>query len=793
MQAPSLPPDEARRLEALRGLDVLDTPPEAEFDAVVRLAASLLGVPIALVTLVDAGRQWFKARIGLEVESTERSISFCGHVVADGAPLIVPDAAADPRFEDNPLVTGAPHIRFYAGVPLRMPSGAVLGTLCVIDRAPRTLTAAQQESLSLLAQQATALLRMRRQTLAMAHEQVELETFRQFFDLAPDLLCTLDAQLRFVEFNAAWRETLGWPADALRGRSMLDLVHPDDRPGTLLRAAELQPGQAHVGCCENRLRHEDGHWVHLSWTIRASAGRTFCVARDVTAERAERRALRDREQRLRVLLETMAEGVVMHDAAGRLLHCNAAAERHFGLSRAELEAGAPDHPAWQATHEDGAPFPLPEHPQAQVRRTGEAQTGVRVFVHHPDGRRSTLSIDARPIVLDDESGRTAAMSVVRDITEENRLRRMADRLARQERFVATGTLAAGVGHEINNPLSYVMGNIDYVLEELDRRSATEVVRWLPECRAILREARDGAERVRKIVRGLRALAQEGGPVRPTSVEAAVRQALDTAAHALRRRATVEVQLDDLPPVAADETRLTQVLVHLLVNAGQCFADDAPEKNRVTLRAVQHGLAVDISVTDNGPGMDARTLPRIFDPFFTTRPVGQGMGLGLSISEGIVTGFGGALTCESSPGAGARFNVRLASTPPTATEDDAGLLHVLVIDDDQAILAALEFALGDNARVVSVSDPRDALLVLARERFDAVLCDVMMTHLTGLELHARVAHESPVQAARFVFITGGPADVASKTALEALPNPCLRKPLRTLDLRAAIRNLGRWAS
>jgi PAS domain S-box-containing protein len=304
-----------------------------------------------------------------------------------------------------------------------------------------------------------------------------------------------------------------------------------------------------VECCENRLRHQDGHWVRLSWTIRASAGHTFCVARDVTAERRERRALRDREQRLSVLLETMAEGVVMHDASGRLLHCNAAAERHFGLTRAELEAGAPEDPGWQSTHEDGAPFPLAEHPQALVRRTGEAQTGVRVFVHHADGRRSTLSIDARPIVLDEEIGRTGAMSVVRDITEESRLRRMADRLARQERFVATGTLAAGVGHEINNPLSYVMGNLDYVLEELDRRSATEVVRWMPECRAILREARDGAERVRKIVRGLRALAQEGGPVRPTSVEAAVRQALDTAAHAknaILKLKTKQIKFEAIP-------------------------------------------------------------------------------------------------------------------------------------------------------------------------------------------------------------------------------------------------------
>ena len=137
MHVPMKPDNEDSRLLALRSYVVLDTEPEPAFDALARIAARVLGVPIALVSLVDADRQWFKARYGLDVRETSRDISFCGHVVANDERLVVPDAQVDSRFVDNPLVVGEPRVRFYAGVPLRAPQGEVLGTLCAIDHAPR--------------------------------------------------------------------------------------------------------------------------------------------------------------------------------------------------------------------------------------------------------------------------------------------------------------------------------------------------------------------------------------------------------------------------------------------------------------------------------------------------------------------------------------------------------------------------------------------------------------------------------------------------------------------------------
>ena len=141
MQVAALPDNEPTRLTALYQLLILDTPPEERFDRIAAFAAQEFEVPIAVITLVDAERQWFKAKVGIEVCQTGRDVSFCAHAILHDDIMVVPDAAADARFVDNPLVTGAPHIRFYAGAPLLLSSGLRLGTLCLIDREPRTLDA----------------------------------------------------------------------------------------------------------------------------------------------------------------------------------------------------------------------------------------------------------------------------------------------------------------------------------------------------------------------------------------------------------------------------------------------------------------------------------------------------------------------------------------------------------------------------------------------------------------------------------------------------------------------------
>ncbi|MDR3716528.1 MAG: GAF domain-containing sensor histidine kinase [Puia sp.] len=166
IKAPA-PSDESLRLQYLREFDILDTPEEEDFNEIVRLASKICNTPISAVTLIDASRQWFKAKVGLDVSETGRDISFCGHTIMNGAIFVVPDATKDERFHDNPLVTGDPDIRFYAGVPLVSGNGGRLGTLCVIDRVPRQLDADQQEVLIVLGRQVSKLMELHKRNLEL--------------------------------------------------------------------------------------------------------------------------------------------------------------------------------------------------------------------------------------------------------------------------------------------------------------------------------------------------------------------------------------------------------------------------------------------------------------------------------------------------------------------------------------------------------------------------------------------------------------------------------------------------
>jgi len=299
MESPLIPPSEAERLAALLSYDVLDTAPEQAYDDLVRIAAHLLDMPIALVSLVDAERQWFKARVGLDAPETSREVSFCGHAVFHRESLVIPDALADPRFHDNPLVTGPPHVRFYAGAPLQSPDGHVLGTLCVIDHEPRSLDPAKLELLEALARQAVSLLELRRRaaeaerTAATLREVSTLQ--RRFFELSLDMLCVAGNDGYFKRVNPAWTKTLGHPEDELLGHPFLDFVHPDDRERTIQEAAKLATGSYDTIAFENRYRALDGSWRWLMWSVSPDpeSGLLMAVARDITPLKQVQQHLRE--------------------------------------------------------------------------------------------------------------------------------------------------------------------------------------------------------------------------------------------------------------------------------------------------------------------------------------------------------------------------------------------------------------------------------------------------------------------------------------------------------------------
>ena len=318
MQAAPIPANEAERLRALRELRLLDTAPEADYDNIVRIASIICETPIALVSLVDEHRQWFKARVGLEQAETGRAESFCAHAVATEQALVVPDAMADERFADNPLVLGGPNIRFYAGLPVRGPTGHVKGTLCVIDKQPRTLSHAQWGMLQLLASQVEGLLRTRQTEMLLKEREAQLATKQLLIDEALDTVggTLWDWDLRTGVIRESERRSvlLGYQKGELREHidEWVAMTHPDDVEAVYASVNAHIRGQAPFYRAELRQRTKSGDWKWFSsrgkvieWDSNRHAVRIVGVAVNIDDQKMAEQQLREQAERAQA--ETQAK------------------------------------------------------------------------------------------------------------------------------------------------------------------------------------------------------------------------------------------------------------------------------------------------------------------------------------------------------------------------------------------------------------------------------------------------------------------------------------------------------
>ena len=370
------------------------------------------------------------------------------------------------------------------------------------------------------------------------------------------------------------------------------------------------------------------------------------------------------------------------------------------------------------------------------------------------------------------------------------------RLMIADRLASVGTLAAGVAHEINTPLSYVIANIDMILEELralPEGSATGRLRDLEE---MAKDAREGLERIKKIVRGLKTFSRaDDEVVAVLEVKQVLELAIKMAFNEIRHRARLVKEYGPTPLVLADDARLGQVFLNLLLNAAQAIPDGNAAVNeiRIVTSTDALGRAV-VEVRDTGPGIAPEILDRIFDPFFTTKGVGTGTGLGLSISRNSVAGMDGELTVRSVLGRGTTFAVALPpssdqrlpeSFTAAASPLGKGRAVILVVDDEPAVGIALQRVLREH-EVVVVTSVREALGVLSTGRhFDVIFSDLMMPQATGMDFYRDLAKRSPSDAARIVFLTGGAFTTDARDFLESVPNARMDKPFEPKTMRELV--------
>lgn len=429
------------------------------------------------------------------------------------------------------------------------------------------------------------------------------------------------------------------------------------------------------------------------------------------------------------------------------------------------------------------------------------------------GTRRTVII--RKATFCDDQGRVAGLAgTMTDVTAQRRAEaalaeaveareRAQERLAQADRLASVGTLAAGVAHELNNPLTFVLSNLAFAVEELHRLLSAgmavepEAVEDLERC---LEEARQGADRMRVIVRDLRAFSRGDEPGHgPVEVRRALEYAIGLAWTQLQGRARLVRDFAEVRPVRGSEARLGQVFLNLIVNAAHAIPEGAPAQHevRVTTRPAAGGL-VAVEVRDDGAGMTEEVRRKIFDPFFTTKPVGLGTGLGLWVCHNLVRAHGGEIEVESEPGRGTTFRVLLpeagedppAAPPRTAAPPPprARRPRVLVVDDEPFVGATLRRQLSTDHDVDVVASPAEALRRLAGGvPFDAVICDVVMPGGGGAALREELRRSAPALAERMLFISGGVATPEGE-ALAASGVPWLEKPFDRKQLLEAVGRL-----
>jgi PAS domain S-box-containing protein len=510
-------------------------------------------------------------------------------------------------------------------------------------------------------------------------------------------------------------------------------------------------------------------------------------------------SLVESEHSYRALVEAMNEGAATLSEGGVILYCNL---RFSSLVQEPLERTI------------GSSMQAHVHPRSRVafgeflKRALESDVREEMTLRGPSGVEIPVYLSASAIISE---GRRRYCIVATDLREQKRgeaavaaeraAREAAEKSAQEQlmlsdRMASVGMLAAGLAHEINNPLASVMGNLHLVAEALAQGAGALSPTEFEEVGDEVRDASASAERIRDIVADLKIFSRpREDRLGPVDVRQVMESTLRMAWNEVRHRAHLVKNYGDTGRVKASESRLGQVFLNLVVNAAQAIAEGRADRNeiRISTRSREDGYVV-VEVADTGPGIPPESLGRIFTPFYTTKPVGAGTGLGLAICRRIVTELGGTIDVESEVGKGTVIRVALppaherapVEAPATRRTDKARRrARVLVVDDEPMIRRLVERALAEH-EVVALGSAELALRHLREgEHFDVVLCDLMMPQMTGMDLYAELLRIDRRQAERMVFMTGGAFTPSARSFLQEVDNVRIAKPFEASELRGLI--------
>ena len=487
---------------------------------------------------------------------------------------------------------------------------------------------------------------------------------------------------------------------------------------------------------------------------------------------------------LRALSEQNPEGiVVVRD--GFIVYVNASFARFLGRERSQIM----EEMFLDLLHEN---YRQPMTSWLLIEESANRRSTAEYGFVRSDGTKVTLQLT--PMWLTSFQGRPARAFIARDISETKQTQ--ADLLL-ADRMMTVGALAAGVAHEINNPMSYVIGNLHYALSVLGQPDFPQGVD-LRELRSSLDECLDGAERVSRIVKNFHTFSRaDHNSMTALSLTSIVESALSATFIQIRRKAELVRDLGPTPAVVGNEARLGQVVLNLILNAVQALPDNQSTSHVIAISTYEDGGQAVFRISDSGPGIAPQVLNHVFDPFFTTKPIGVGTGLGLSIAHSIVRQLGGNIDVQSDLGKGTTFTVRLP--PQTAPPDDdtvpndpdfvpAEAGRILVIDDESLMVSAFRRVLRGYDLAVAYSGQEAIEILSTNVNFDVIFCDLYMPSMDGMAVYEWVKKSIPGIEERIVFMTGGAHDARVQDFLDNVPNRRLSKPFDLQDIQQLIRGL-----
>lgn len=738
MQEPAIPPDENARQAALNRLHILDTSPEDRFDRITRTVQRLFDVPIVLISLLDANRQWFKSCQGLSVSETPRSISFCGHAILQDAPLIIPDALCDERFADNPLVIGEPRIRFYAGFHLRHPNGRKLGTLCLMDRCPRNLDARDIDTMYDMRAWAESELGALNMSAALMIKEEAETRLNAIMHGVGDGIITIDEVGLIESLNHAAERIFGYSQEEVKGRSVSMLVpeayHFENDGDAMAQRSGISGVRR-----ELRARRRDGTEFPAELTvseIMLSGRRLFAgVVRDVADLKRAEIALRDTSLLQQAILDSADLTIISTDVHGIILTFNVNAQEVLGYTAEEVVGKvtlAIFHDRDEVVQRAAA---LSKELGTTVRPGFEALV-AKVRLGHLDENEWTYRRKdgtGLPVLLtvtalkgaDDMI--TGFLAIGKDITERIKVEHM------KREFIST------VSHELRTPLTSIRASLGLI--------TGNVVGEVPEqMQSLVDIAYKNSDRLTRLVNDLldmekiesSKLNMSLGPVVLMPLLEQTLEENKSYGEQLNVRFELTGSMPDIV-VRADSGRLMQVVTNLLSNA----AKFSPNDDVVRVDVARMNEMVRITVSDNGPGIPDEFKENVFEKFAQadssdTRQIG-GSGLGMSISKALMERMHGSIGFESDLGKGTVFYVDIPEWRENLAGNPSSMRNpyrhrVLICEDDYEMagyLGGLLDKAGFNSDIAN--NATHAKWLLSNGRYVALLLDYLMPKQDGISL------------------------------------------------------------